>query len=580
MPQRAMAMAIAGMLSAGSLAQSNSPTTQELVGQSRSISAEETPAAAIGSELPTATQGDKVPKLPQRYYVSSIQVTEIRVVGNTLLDQTELDATLDSYQGRELTLEEIQGAANRATQQYIAAGYINSGVIIPDQDASDGIIELQAIEGSLNDIVVDGNDHLRSSYISKRVDHRIGDNLNVYEVEDTLRLMQQNRMIERVNARVVPGAERGQSILNLKVTEREPMSVRVGYNNHRSPSVGEDQGVFSFAHNSLTGNGDYLYFNYALTDGVDDISASYGLPITASDLTLETYYSDGESDIVESPFDELDIVSEIETVGVRAYQPVVRTLRHDVVVGLGFENTTTKSTLANAPFSFSPGEELGKSEVSLVRLTGEWTWRRDADAIYSRAAISQGVDWLDATDNSDVTGPEGNKIEDLPDSDFTALLIQSSYARALPWDGVQLLGRLTGQVSSDPLLSSQRLAVGGARSVRGYRENQLVRDNGVIASMEMRVPLFRDEAGNSKYGLTFAPFVDYGWAEDESIGLPGLDDPEGDDLLSVGAGLLWNWWEPLYVEVYYGEQLEDIDYDGDTLQEDGIHIQAYFEWHF
>jgi hemolysin activation/secretion protein len=72
----------------------------------------------------------------------------------------------------------------------------------------------------------------------------------------------------------------------------------------------------------------------------------------------------------------------------------------------------------------------------------------------------------------------------------------------------------------------------------------------------------------------------YGWARDESIGLPGLEDPDSDDLMSIGAGLIWNWWKPFYLEVYYGEDLEDLDNSGDSLQEDGWHIQTYLEWTF
>ena len=63
------------------------------------------------------------------------------------------------------------------------------------------------------------------------------------------------------------------------------------------------------------------------------------------------------------------------------------------------------------------------------------------------------------------------RIDNLPDSDFTAFLLQANYARALPWADMQLLARLTTQLSLDPLLSSQKLAVGGSRTVRGYREN-------------------------------------------------------------------------------------------------------------
>ena len=567
------------LASAVASAQSNKADPIELIGEREAPNPASPENAPL--QLPEGVELPEVPEVRPEHRVTAVQVNRFDVRGVTLLDDESIAEALAPYEGRSLTVEEIQAAANTVTALYINAGYISSGVLVPDQDASDGVIEMTAVEGHLNDIILEGNDSLRDSYIEKRLDRALGDNLNVFELEEALRMMQQSSLIQQVNAQLVPGQHRGESLLNLRVAERDAFVIQAGYNNHRSPSVGEDQAQITLAHRSLTGNGDYLYANYANTDGSDDYAITYGLPLTSGDLTWEAYYSEGESDIVEQPFDELDILSEVTTWGTRFYRPVYRTLNHDVVVGFGFENTETKSFLLDAPFSFSPGEQAGVSEVSLLRLTAEWTWRRAQDALYTRFAVSQGVDWLDATDRDEADlGPDGVRIGNLPDSDFTAILLQANYARALPWADMQLLARLTTQLSLDPLLSSQKLAVGGSRTVRGYRENQLVRDNGVIASVELRIPVWPDDLGVSQLGLTFVPFFDFGEAEDEPIDLPGLDSPESDRLMSVGAGLVWNWWEPLHVEIYYGEELENVDNDGSSLQEDGVHAKAYFQWSF
>ena len=41
----------------------------------------------------------------------------------------------------------------------------------------------------------------------------------------------------------------------------------------------------------------------------------------------------------------------------------------------------------------------------------------------------------------------------------------------------------------------EQIAVGGMRTVRGYRENQMVRDNALISSLELRIPLLRTALG-------------------------------------------------------------------------------------
>jgi hemolysin activation/secretion protein len=426
------------------------------------------------------------------------------------------------------------------------------------------------VEGRLTSIELTGNRYLTDGYIERRLKRKLGPVLNVGEIEQSLRLMQGWPTIAAVNAEVLPGSTPGTGVLDLQIRENNPLTLAFGADNHRSPSVGENQGVVSLTHRSLTHHGDYLIANYGVADGLDNLYVAYGLPLTAADLTFESHYSEGTSDIVEAPFDSLDIVSDTQSYGGRLYRPVIRTLTQLLTLSLEFEHKKSRSSLLGVPFSFSPGEIDGGSRVSALRAGLDWSRRWTRDAIATRLKVSHGVDWLDATDNSALPGG-------LPDSDFTAVLLQAEYVHQFDWRNAQLLGRITAQGTGDPLLPVEKLAVGGGRTVRGYRENLLVRDEGVIASIEARVPLFVDDSGVSRIGLSIAPFVDYGVARDR---LESLASSESQELLSAGAGLLWNPWKPLHVEVYYGHRFEDVDDSGDGLQDDGVHFRVIFGWSF
>jgi hemolysin activation/secretion protein len=87
-------------------------------------------------------------------------------------------------------------------------------------------------------------------------------------------------------------------------------------------------------------------------------------------------------------------------------------------------------------------------------------------------------------------------------------------------------------LSNELLLSLEQIAVGGRYSVRGYRENQLVRNNAVIASLEWRIPIVKEKSWADVVQL--APFVDYGRAWNTP-----METPYPDDLTSVGIGLRW-----------------------------------------
>lgn len=500
-----------------------------------------------------------------------VDVKGVVFSGNTVVPNADIAAITTPYVGRSMTLEEIEGLRRRLTLLYIDRGYVNSGVVLAKlPTTADGVLQFQIVEGRLTDVELTGNRYLTDGYIESRLTRNLGPVLNVGEIEQSLRLMQSWPTIAAVNAEVLPGTTPGTGVLDLQIRENKPVTLTIGADNHRSPSVGEDQGVVSLTHRSLTHHGDYLIANYGVADGLDDLYVAYGLPLTAADLTFEGHYSEGTSDIVEAPFDTLDIVSDTESYGGRLFRPMIKTLTQLLTLSLEFEHKKSHSTLLDIPFSFSPGEVNGGSKVSAVRAGLDWSRRWTRDAIATRVKISKGVDWLDSTDNSEFPGG-------LPDSDFTAVLLQAEYVHQFGWRNAQLLGRVTAQGTEDPLLPVEKLAVGGARTVRGYRENLLVRDEGVIASIEARVPVFVDDAGVSRIGLSVAPFVDFGVARDR---LESLSSSKSQELSSAGAGLLWNPWSPLHVEVYYGHRFEDVDDSGNGLQDDGVHYSVTFAWSF
>ena len=215
------------------------------------------------------------------------------------------------------------------------------------------------------------------------------------------------------------------------------------------------------------------------------------------------------------------------------------------------------------PFSFSPGAQNRKSTVTAVRVAFEWTESTAQQIMALRNRFSIGIDALGAT-------IRGNS--DIPDGQFFSWLGQFQWARRLTsWD-LQAIFRLDMQLTTDPLLPLEQIAVGGRFSVRGYRENQLVRDNGLIVAFESHLPLVRHKPWAQV--LQLVPFVDFGKAWNHTGATP--DPPM---LVSVGLGLHWTvtLMSPFrlqpQLEVYWGYRLIDVETTGDNLQALGVHIR-------
>jgi hemolysin activation/secretion protein len=427
-------------------------------------------------------------------------------------------------------------------------------------------VVLRAVEGRLASVVPEGNRRLRDRAVARRVLRYVDTPVNLADVQRGLENLRSDPLVERVNAELEPGGSIGESVLRVRVTERRPFELDVLAGNDRSAAIGEDHAIVGLAYHGLVGNGDSLRARFGGSDGARDNALSYNVPLTAGGVTLELVASEQDADIVEEPFAAIDITSRIETFGATVRKPFFDTGERALRGLVSFEHKRSESTLLDVPFSFGAGEVDGKARGSAVGVGIEWTSRARAGVLAVRALAEAGVDVLDAT-----------RHEDLPDSDFALLVGQLQYSRRIAWRESRLLVNGTVQLTEEPLLAMYKLPVGGRHSVRGYRESQLVRDQGFVASVELQFPAAVDASGQRRGKVDLAVFADYGVSQDEN---ELLIAPRREHLASIGAGVLWDPLPGLHLEVYRGSDLADQDNPRESLQDRGIHYSMAYRRRF
>ncbi len=149
--------------------------------------------------------------------------------------------------------------------------------------------------------------------------------------------------------------------------------------------------------------------------------------------------------------------------------------------------------LKDIPFSFSAGAENGKSKVTVIRFSQDWVKRKPRQVIAARSQFSLGINAFDATIND--SGTDGH---------FFSWLGQLQLVQQLSKKNVLLI-RIDTQLTPDSLLTPEQFSIGGIDTVRGYRQNQTVADNGILGPVEVRFPL----TSNPEV-LQVAPFFDIG----------------------------------------------------------------------
>ena len=498
---------------------------------------------------------------------SHLNVQEFQFEGNTVFDDFELASVAAPYVGRAISLEELEELRIKLTRYYIDRGYINSGVILHDQPVDDNIIVFTVIEGDLTKINIEGNQRLRPAFIERRLRLKRGRPLNINELQRSLQRLRQGDFIDRVNAELKPGALPGESYLDVHLAETHPFELELIFDNRRTPSVGAERFHLNASARNLSGWGDRLDLGYGITKkgleeiefaGLDDVNVAYSIPINRRDTLLSLKYRQSDSSVIEEPFDDFDIESESEEFGFSLNHPVIREIDHEFTLGLTAERREVKTEVLGEPF----GPDDGRNRVTVLRFIQEWVKRDLNQVIAVRSSINWGIDVFHPTKI------EGSSQDGL----FVSWLGQFQYLHRSDKSGSLLVLRTNFQWADDELLSLERFSAGGVDTVRGYRENQLVRDRALTATMEFRIPVVRRKSGHEL--VWFVPFFDYGWAEN----VTPTEVEDTNVIASMGAGLVFEPNEHLNCELFWGHDIVDLNSPNNDLQDDGIHFRVSYNF--
>ncbi|HBS69667.1 MAG TPA: peptide transporter, partial [Cyanobacteria bacterium UBA11153] len=492
----------------------------------------------------------------------TITVKEFDFEDNTVITDAELAEVTAKFLNRSLSFAEVFEVRSVITKLYKERGYITSGAIIPAQTFQpvDGVVKIKIIEGGLESINVTGTEKLNPEYIRSRIAMGAGVPLNRTKLIEVLQLLQLDPLIANISGELAAGTRSGASVLTVQVEEAKTFFIDLSSNNNRSPSIGTWEREITMTEANFLGNGDRLSFGYSHTEGSNTFDASYIYPINPRNGTLSGRVNFGFSNVVEPPFDRIDIDADSQYYELTWRQPLRQTLNREFTIGVTASHQSSNTTIFNIPFRLSPGaDEDGGISVTALRFFTEWINRSNKEVFSARSQFTLGLGILGATTN-----------DSAPDSNFLSWRGQTQWVRLLGKETLLILGGDV-QLATSPLLRLEQFGLGGQDTLRGYRQSSFLTDNGLSMSGELRFPLFH--FGDNGL-LQLAPFVDAGMVWNNS-GNPD-PDPDPNILVSTGLGLRLNLGSRFSARVDWGIPLVDVNSSGDTLQEDGFYFSVNY----
>lgn len=505
---------------------------------------------------------------PVQSSAADVLVKEFRFSGNTVLTTEDLQRMAQAYAGRRVTFAELEELRISITRKYIALGYLNSGavlVVADGQDAfPDGLIPIRLIEGRISQVNIRGQDRLQTQYLEQRL-VQAPEVFNMPVLQQRFQLLLTDPLFEKINSRLIPGDVPGTAILDIDVQRAPAYGMTVFFNNYRAPSIGSQVlGSAGWIRN-LTGRGDMLDASISHSEGADPVHLGWTMPLNSRGTSLKLSADQGSSSVIGESLAAIDIKSRSSGGEAGLVQTLQSSPQRKIELGLSYAQRESRTSLLGEAFSFTPGEPDGHTRIRVWRFSQEWTERAETQALAVRSIFAFGRNNIDrsasgASGASDVTGAG------VPDISYRIWTGQLQYVNNLAQDGRQIVVRASAQQTPDRLLPLERFSLGGANTVRGYRENALVRDRAFLLNAEFHYPLSFAVLDGQK--LKLISFADMAVANNQ--------DEAAQKLASLGVGVNWqgNKWS---AELFVARKLKSLPNAGSgNLQDHGVHFQMTY----
>lgn len=472
-----------------------------------------------------------------RFTVASFQVE-----GDNPLDAGETMRLLAPFTGPGADLERLQAAADALQAALRRRGYAFHQVTLPPQTLDGGKVRLHVSAPALGEVRITGNHrfserNIRASLPQLRPAIRT---INTRRLARSLALANRHPAKHlRLNFR--PGRNPGTVDAEITVTEQRPLRAFAWLNNSGTEATGRGRLGVGVQHSNLWDRDHAFTLTYTTSPGhpnqVSQTGLRYRVPwYRAGGLWDLLYvYSDVDSGTVAEGFE----VSGRGTVAGLQYTQLLnrhRQYRHELQLGITdklFDNTVDFL-----------GTPLGV-DVRSRPLTLGYRGRRDGRRQEWEFYLDYSVNLPGGEHN---TGEAYRDTRAGADEDWRALHFGGRLRRRVSdW---LVVARFDGQYAGAPLIPGEQFGLGGARSVRGLEEREVLGDRGYRAGLEIWTPRIRP------VGLRLVGFLDGGRVKREASE-PGEIATQA--VASAGLGLRWGWRSRLSLNLDWGHVLNGVE---------------------
>ena len=467
------------------------------------------------------------------------EVSGYEVFGNTLIPAEKIQELLNPYTGQQ-SLEGITAAANALQNLYVQAGYAGVVTSVPVQTLSNGKVRIDVLEGKLDQIVVQGNNSFSDKNIKAGLPSlKPSFTPNLIDL-DTHTLMVNENPAKSVRVVFQPGLRTGQLDALVVTEEQNPVQWTATVDNTGNSSSGRYRASLVFQHANVFDR-DHVFnarLNAPVNDPANGLAAglSYRIPLYQqyASVDLLASYSNVKNRVTPTPAGDLSFAGQGQAVGVRYnwHLPRVGKSKQKISAGLDWRQYRNECSIGDFG-SQGCGPAAASVEVHPVTL---------AYQVFNPGSFSANVQFASNVLAGGSLGQAQNFEASRPGATPRYWVLSGGYQLVHSLENQSTVSwRANAQHSPHALISAEQFGVGGAYTVRGYAERELVGDRGAATSAEWStsLPWPLQNAGQSGASpqLLGTVFIDAGLVNNH-LGTACKSGKTTCSIASAGIGLM------------------------------------------
>lgn len=461
-------------------------------------------------------------------------------------DESTLYLEMEKYLSHPVSMDLLDSMKQTIVHHYQSNGYPIVGVVIPEQDVTDGYLVIEVIIGRLGTVHGEGAKYFSNEKIAAMIRTQPNEYIRSSRMAEDLDWINDNPF-RSTQLIYEPGSEPGQTNVSLVTKDRFPLKPYAGYQNTGNIIAGRSRYYAGIDWGNAWGIGHRINYQWSTADPINNWYAhcgNYIAPLPWRNF-LELFGAYVSSKPPEG--DDTDLNGDSWQVITRYIIPfrTFEIMKNNVSISYEFKRT-------NNFLSFATDQIFDDSiDVSqfVIGYGFDLNYRRGMTSFEVSLYLSPGGMTAFNKDRNfaqERTGATNNYI-------YGKLRLDQ--VLNLPNNFSWVLNTLFQQASGK-LLPSEEISLGGFATVRGYDENEVIGDNGILIKNELRSPsLLMLKSKKIPHTMQFLIFVDFGYTYDAD---QSILNQENEVLASIGPGVRYAFGDYLSIRFDYGWQLDSI----------------------